>query len=56
MTDYRTMPESTPLARESKITLLGTALMLVMGALVIGSGVVLVAATILLGDSAFDLP
>ena len=56
MTDYRTMPESTPIARESKITLLGTALMLVMGALVIGSAVVLAAASVLLGDTAFDLP
>jgi hypothetical protein len=56
MTAYRTTPEPTPVARESKVTLLGTALLLAMGALVIASAVVLAAATILLGDTAFDLP
>ena len=56
MTTYRTTPDSVPVGRESKITLLGTALMLAMGALVIGSGVLLAVAAIALGDTAFDLP
>jgi hypothetical protein len=56
MTLDRRTPEAVPVGRESKWTLLGTALMLGMGALVIGSALVLILATIALGDTAFELP
>ena len=56
MTAYRTAPEPMPIGRESKATLLGTAIVLVMGGLVIGSALILAVASIALGDTAFDLP
>jgi hypothetical protein len=56
MTLDRPTPETVPVGRESKWTLLGTALMLGMAALVIGSALVLTLAAIALGDTAFELP
>ncbi|MGR0318448.1 hypothetical protein [Agromyces sp. ZXT2-3] len=43
-------------ARESKATLFGTALMLVMAGLVIAAGTILAVAAVVLGDTALQLP
>ncbi len=56
MTAYRTAPESVPVGRESKATLLGAAIVLVMGGLVIASALILAVASIALGDTAFEMP
>mgnify|MGYP000566128890 CR=1 FL=1 len=45
-----------PLREESKATLFGTALMLVMAGLVIAAGAILSVAAVVLGDTALQLP
>ncbi|MBM7503614.1 hypothetical protein ACFPER_09030 [Agromyces aurantiacus] len=56
MTLDRSNPAPTAIRRESRASLFGAALMLGIGAIVIASGLVLIGAAILLGDTAFDLP
>ncbi|GAA1056274.1 hypothetical protein GCM10017608_27720 [Agromyces luteolus] len=51
-----TAETSRPLREESKATLFGTALVLVMGALVIAAGAILTVASVVLGDTALQLP
>ena len=60
MTLYRpTSParqDQQPRGRESKASLAGTALMLVVAAVVIGTGLLLSFAAVALGDTALELP
>ncbi len=51
-----TTPAPGSLRRESKATLIGTALILVMVGLVTAAGLVLAVAAVVLGDTALQLP
>ncbi|WP_401000273.1 hypothetical protein [Agromyces sp. GXQ0307] len=49
-------PPASGIRSESKATLFGTALLLLMGGLVIAGGVILSVAAVVLGDTALQLP
>jgi hypothetical protein len=56
MTSNPPTPATRPLAGESKATLLGAAILLAMGGLVILAGAILTVAAVVLGDTALQLP
>ena len=56
MTLDRSTTSPSAVRRESRASLFGAALMLGIGAIVIASGLVLIGAAILLGDTALELP
>lgn len=56
MTPNRTISSDSPAEGESKLALFGAALMVGIGLVVIGCALVLIFATVALGDTAFVLP
>ncbi|WP_353813705.1 hypothetical protein [Agromyces sp. SYSU T00266] len=56
MTSNTPNPPAQTIREESKAALLGTALVLVMAALVVAAGAILSVAAIVLGDTSLQLP